>query len=418
MDTTTQQVIKRSISKLLSVDPANYDDAPTEGIRRLLVQELGVNYPRGEKIPTTYIDSIRMGTTVATNALLERKGEPTALITTAGFGDLQLIGNQSRPLIFDLKIRRPDLLYSHVIEINERVVLIKDDMVVPEEHVIRGRSGELFFIEQALQETEVLTQLQHLYSLNIRSLAIVFLHSYTYPEHEQRVAKLAHELGFTQVSTSSDVMPMIRIVPRGGTTCVDAYLTPVLKRYLISFSKGFERELHGVRVGFMQSDGGLAAMDRFYGNRAILSGPAGGVVGYALTSQAHYNLMKKEANCEPEEVFAAIGFDMGGTSTDVSRYAGHFEHVFETVTAGVSLQAPQLDINTVAAGGGSKLYFRHGLFVVGPESVGAHPGPVCYRKGGDLAVTDANVLLGRIQPVSSQSVIVILRYFCLCNTVI
>lgn len=387
---------KSRVLKLLSEDPSNYKDAPTEGIRRILEDELGVPFPRGQPIPTESIDFIRMGTTVATNALLERKGEKTAMVTTQGFADLQRIGNQSRPKIFDLEIRRPELLYSEVVEVDERVILVKDhnEETFDASKIIVGRSSEKLFVEKALDEEEVARKLQLVYDSGIRSIAVLLLHSYTFPDHELQIKNVARRIGFTQISLSSEVMPMIRAVPRGGTTCVDAYLTPVIQTYLSSFSRGFVKNLEGVNVGFMQSDGGLTPMDRFFGNRAILSGPAGGVVGYALTSQHHYDT----SNHSSTAPFAAIGFDMGGTSTDVSRYAGSFEHVFETTTAGVSIQSPQLDINTVAAGGGSRLFFRNGLFVVGPESAGAHPGPVCYRKSGYLAVTDANVLLGRIQP--------------------
>lgn len=386
------------VLKLLSEDPANYQDAPTEGIRRILEDELGVPFPRGQPIRTENIDFIRMGTTVATNALLERKGEKTALITTAGFADLQRIGNQSRPKIFDLEIRRPELLFSQVVEVGERVILVKEynEDSFDKDKVLVGRSNEKLFVEKALDEAEVETKLRAVYDSGIRSIAIVLIHSYTFPDHENKIKAVAERIGFTQISLSSEVMPMIRAVPRGGTTCVDAYLTPVIKTYLSSFSRGFMNNLAGVNVGFMQSDGGLTPMDRFFGNRAILSGPAGGVVGYAITSLNHYHSSPHHAN--DRNGFAVIGFDMGGTSTDVSRFAGSYEHVFETTTAGVSIQSPQLDINTVAAGGGSRLFFRNGLFVVGPESAGAHPGPVCYRKNGPLAVTDANVLLGRIQP--------------------
>jgi 5-oxoprolinase (ATP-hydrolysing) len=329
-----------------------------------------------------------MGTTVATNALLERKGERVALLTTKGFADLQLIGNQSRPKIFDLEIKRPELLYEHVVEIDERVSLMKEGevhgAVETEDNIFLGLSHDKLIVTKDLDEEEVEIRLSEILSLGIKSIAVVFLHSYTFPSHEKKVKVIAERLGFEQISLSSEVMPMVRMVPRGCTACVDAYLTPVIKRYLDSFSRGFDKGLmENVRVSFMQSDGGLTPMKNFYGNRAILSGPAGGVVGYAQTSF---------------EGTPVIGFDMGGTSTDVSRFAGTYEHVFESTTAGVTIQSPQLDINTVAAGGGSRLYFRSGLFVVGPESAGAHPGPVCYRKGGPLAVTDANVLLGRIQP--------------------
>lgn len=338
-----------------------------------------------------------MGTTVATNALLERKGERVALITTAGFRDLQIIGNQSRPKIFDLNIKRPDLLYEMVEEINERVVLLKDGeytAVDPTKTHI-GISQEAIYIEKEIDESEVREKLLKVLSKGITSIAVSFLHSYTFSHHEKVVQRIAQELGFTQISLSSDIMPMIRFVPRTCTTCVDAYLTPVIKRYLHSFCVGFDSNLSQVKISFMQSDGGLTPMSSFLGTHAILSGPAGGVVGYALTSRVKDN----DGGLMP-----VIGFDMGGTSTDVSRYAGVFEHVFETTTAGVTIQSPQLDINTVAAGGGSRLFFRNKIFVVGPESAGAHPGPICYRKGGYLAVTDANLVLGRIQPALFPSI--------------
>jgi 5-oxoprolinase (ATP-hydrolysing) len=387
-DTTTQKVVKQRVVKLLSEDPNNYNDAPTEGIRRILEEETGRPHPRSQQVRTAQIDFIRMGTTVATNALLERKGERIALVTTSGFADLQFIGNQSRPKIFDLKITRPELLYEKVIEVNERVLLLKSDKEKEKyaaDQIIIGRSQESVIVEKSIDEQEVTAKLQEIYNTGIRSIAVVFIHSYTFPNHELIVKKLAEKVGFEQISVSSEVMPMIRVIPRGGTTCVDAYLTPIIKRYLQSFTNGFDANIKNVNVLFMQSDGGLTPMDNFLGNRAILSGPAGGVVGYSMTS--------KIATHAP-----VIGFDMGGTSTDVSRFAGEFEHVFETTTAGITIQSPQLDINTVAAGGGSRLFYRNNLFVVGPESAGSNPGPICYRKNGYLAVTDANVLLGRIQP--------------------
>lgn len=384
--------VKSSVLKLLSEDPANYNDAPTEGIRRILEKETGIAIPRNGLVPTDQIDYIRMGTTVATNALLERKGERIALLTTKGFADLQHIGNQSRPKIFDLQVKRPDVLYDTVIEIDERVLLCKD-VEYEESRVEVGISNERLIVEKSIDESEVQAALAEVFATGIRSIAVVLMHSYTFPKHEQIVRSIAEGMGFEQVSLSSDIMPMVRIVPRGCTTCVDAYLTPIIKRYLQSFSKGFDAGLGQVQVSFMQSDGGLTPMSSFYGNRAILSGPAGGVVGYAMTSATFNDDGGSAVSRVP-----VIGFDMGGTSTDVSRFHGTYEHVFETTTAGVTIQSPQLDINTVAAGGGSRLFFRNGLFSVGPESAGAHPGPVCYRKGGPLTVTDANVVLGRVQP--------------------
>lgn len=401
-DAQSHETLKVITSKLLSEDPSNYKDAPTEGIRRLLEQETGKPHPRGAPVATSQIEYIRMGTTVATNALLERKGERIALLTTSGFKDLQIIGNQSRPRIFDLEIRRPDLLYEVVCEVDERVTLLKTSkdvqsakkQFVDEERIVTGISKDKLLVETPLDREGVREQLEAVRDKGITSVAIVFMHSYTFNAHEKQAKAIAEELGFTQISLSCEVMPMVRIVPRGCTTCVDAYLTPIIKKYLANFSLGFDEGLKDVQVSFMQSDGGLTPMDSFSGNRAILSGPAGGVVGYARTSYHHDDgpAASDETQC------AVIGFDMGGTSTDVSRYDGVYEHVFETVTAGVTVQSPQLDINTVAAGGGSRLFYRNGLFVVGPESAGAHPGPVCYRKGGHLAVTDANVMLGRIQP--------------------
>eukprot|EP00271_Cylindrocystis_brebissonii_P000778 TRINITY_DN1098_c0_g3_i1.p1 TRINITY_DN1098_c0_g3~~TRINITY_DN1098_c0_g3_i1.p1 ORF type:complete len:1345 (+),score=297.98 TRINITY_DN1098_c0_g3_i1:213-4247(+) len=377
--------------KLLSVDPTNYDDAPREGIRRILEEVTGVPIPRDGLLPTERIEWIRMGTTVATNALLERKGERTALCVTKGFRDLLRIGNQARPNIFDLKVRLPSQLYESVVEVDERVQLVQGDAPgggggASGVEVVQGLSGEWIEVIQPLQVESLRPLLQGLLEKGIKSLAVALLHSYTFPQHEQAVAKLAQEMGFKQVSVSSALMPMVRIVPRGHTAVVDAYLTPVIKEYLNTFLKGFDAGLPNVAVSFMQSDGGLTPAARFSGFKAILSGPAGGVVGYALTTH----------KVETEE--AVIGFDMGGTSTDVSRYDGVLEQVLETHTAGVAIQAPQLDINTVAAGGGSRLHFQAGVFKVGPDSVGAHPGPVCYRKGGQLAVTDANLLLGRVLP--------------------
>jgi 5-oxoprolinase (ATP-hydrolysing) len=316
------------VLKLLSEDPTNYADAPTEGIRRILQEVTGVSHPRASLVDTTLIDSIRMGTTVATNALLERNGQRVALVTTKGFADLQFIGNQSRPKIFDLEIRRPESLYEHVVEIDERVTLVKDGedhgVKNPESCTVVGISGEELVVRKEINTDEVRAHLSEVLKLGIRSIAVVFLHSYTFPHHEKLVKKIAEEMGFEQISLSSEVMPMVRMVPRGCTTCVDAYLTPVIKRYLESFSRGFDANLmKTVQVSFMQSDGGLTPMDSFLGNRAILSGPAGGVVGYAKTSY---------------KGVPVIGFDMGGTSTDVSRFAGTYDHVFESTTAGVTIQ--------------------------------------------------------------------------------
>lgn len=400
------------IIKLLSEDPSNYNDAPLEGIRRLLSRFTGRDIPRGEPLDTSEIESIRMGTTVATNALLERKGEKIAMVVTKGFKDCLEIGNQSRPKIFDLAIKRPDTLYEKVVEVDERVTL-EDYAEDPERtttktlsreeegkdaDVVRGLSSEAVRILKRPEDNTIREQLQELYDEGYRSIAVCLMHGYTFPDHEALVGKLAKEIGFEHVSLSHELMPMIKLVPRGTSACADAYLTPAIKKYIAGFSAGFEGGLgsesvkkekgaKGARCEFMQSDGGLVDVDGFSGLRAILSGPAGGVVGYALTSY------------DPKTKTPVIGFDMGGTSTDVSRYgSGRYEHVFETTTAGVTIQSPQLDINTVAAGGGSRLFFKNGLFVVGPESAGAHPGPACYRKGGPLTVTDANLFLGRLIP--------------------
>lgn len=398
--------------KLLSVDPSNYDDAPLEGIRRLLSQFTSKEIPRGEPLDTSQIESIRMGTTVATNALLERKGEDIALLVTRGFKDCLEIGNQSRPNIFALDIHKPEVLYKKVVEIDERVTL-EDYAEDPERHetkaepiekaredagLVRGLSGEAVRILQRPSEDKIRSQLQEVYDSGLRSIAVCLMHGYTYPNHEALIGKLAKEIGFEHVNLSHELMPMIKLVPRATSACADAYLTPAIKKYIAGFAAGFEGGLgtksvkrekgsKSTRCEFMQSDGGLVDVDIFSGLRAILSGPAGGVVGYALTSY------------DPETKIPVIGFDMGGTSTDVSRYgSGRYDHVFETTTAGVTIQSPQLDINTVAAGGGSRLFFRNGLFVVGPESASAHPGPACYRKGGPLTITDANLFLGRLLP--------------------
>ncbi|KAL8392283.1 hypothetical protein RB595_002468 [Gaeumannomyces hyphopodioides] len=402
------------VIKLLSEDPANYSDAPLEGIRRIMSHFLKRDIPRGEQLDTSDIESIRMGTTVATNALLERKGEKTALVVTRGFRDCLAIGNQSRPKIFDLAIRKPDVLYSTVVELDERVTL-EDYAEDPYRNLtkpavkagspealaadlVMGLSGEAVRILQRPEDQVVRRQLQDIYDSGIRSIAVCLMHAYTFPDHEALVGRIAREIGFHHVSLSSELMPMIKLVSRATSVCADAYLTPAIKKYIEGFQSGFKGGLgtrgvretegeRGARCEFMQSDGGLVDVDKFTGLKAILSGPAGGVVGYAITS---YDETTK---------IPVIGFDMGGTSTDVSRYGeGRYDHTFETTTAGVTIQSPQLDINTVAAGGGSRLFFKNGLFVVGPESAGAHPGPACYRKGGPATVTDANLFLGRLLP--------------------
>lgn len=384
------------ILKLLSVDPANYSDAPTEGIRRILELVTGQTLPRGQPLELFHFESIRMGTTVATNALLERKGERVALLITKGFRDLLAIGNQSRPNIFDLSITRPGVLFDDVVEVDERVTM-EDYTEDPEATItkidgadpslVSAVTGEAIRILEKPDLSLVRTQLASLKGKGFRSLAVAFVHSYAYPEHELQVGQIAAEMGFS-VTLSSEVQPMINIVPRGTSAVADAYLTPIIKQYINSISANFSGGFSNsdTRIEFMQSDGGLADYRKFSGLKAILSGPAGGVVGYAQTSW------------DEEERCPIIGFDMGGTSTDVSRYAGVYDHVFETTTAGVSIQSPQLDIHTIAAGGGSILTWKNGLFNVGPESASAHPGPACYRKGGPLTITDANLFLGRLLP--------------------
>ncbi|XP_055549431.1 5-oxoprolinase [Wyeomyia smithii] len=374
--------------KLLSEDPANYPDAPTEGIRRILEQETGRSRTERGLIDTECIGWVRMGTTVATNALLERAGDPVALVVNRGFRDLLQIGNQARPSIFQLNIQKPSNLYREVIEIDCRLVPAQRDICQLEHSwpELPGASGACYLEMAPIDEASVRDKLQEVHGKGITSLAVVLAHSYACPDHELRIGTIAAEIGFRHVTLSHKAMPMCRLVARGFTACAEAYLTPHVERYLAGFKAGFKDELRGVDVLFMQSDGGLTRMEHFRGARAILSGPAGGVVGYAVTGS-------RDSDAQP-----LIGFDMGGTSTDVSRFAGTYDHVIESTTAGVTIQAPQLDINTVAAGGGSRLFFRSGLFVVGPESAGAHPGPACYKKGGPLTVTDANLILGRLLP--------------------
>ena len=373
--------------KLLSEDPANYKDAPTEAIRRIIQEESSEPALGSDGlIRISNIGSIRMGTTVATNALLERKGERVVLLVNEGFRDILQIGNQARPKIFDLNIRRPSNLYEEVIEVSCRIIPVRDDCELRSSHrVVNGISNSHYLVTQELDPVDVNARLEAVFKRGIKSIAVALAHSYACPEHEIKIGELAKEVGFTTVILSHEAMPMIRLVPRGFTSCVEAYLTPHVDRYLSSFRAGFENKLSGVEVMFMQSDGGLTMMERFRGARAILSGPAGGVIGFSQTGRRDTEL-------------PLIGFDMGGTSTDVARFDGHYEHSLESTTAGVTIQAPQLDINTVAAGGGSRLFFRSGLYVVGPESAGANPGPTCYKKGGPLTVTDANLVLGRLFP--------------------
>ena len=409
--------------KLLSENPEAYRDAAVQGMRDLL------GLKKGEPIPAGKVGAVKMGTTVATNALLERKGERTLLVTTKGFRDALRIGYQARPKIFARHIIKPDMLFERVIEVDERVRA--DGMV-----------------ERELDLAALRRELEAAKADGIKAVAIVFMHAYRYPQHEQRVAALARDLGFAQVSVSHEVSPLIKLVGRGDTTVVDAYLSPILRRYVATVAeemaaggaplpspasprhlprlgggrraaragRGEDRGLrqtsapsltlprrrgrehkrteqaaasgdatNNVRLMFMMSSGGLTAAELFQGKDAILSGPAGGVVGMAQTGrEAGFNNL--------------IGFDMGGTSTDVSHFDGEYERAFETEVAGVRMRAPMMLIHTVAAGGGSILHFDGARFRVGPDSAGANPGPKCYRRGGPLAVTDANVMAGKLIP--------------------
>ena len=341
--------------KLLSEAPDRYADAGLEGMRRLL------GLADAAALAEAPIDVVRMGTTVATNALLERRGEPTVLVVTRGFGDVLLIGTQQRPDLFALDIRLPPPLYAEVIETEER--LAADGTVL-----------------QPLDEAALAAALAAAHERGYRAAAVVFLHGYRYPAHEQAAARLARAAGFDQVSVSHEVSPLPRIVPRGDTSVVDAYLSPVLDRYVAQLRRPLGRQ----RLLFMQSNGGLAEADRFRGRDSVLSGPAGGVVGLAAAGRR-------------AGIGRLVGFDMGGTSTDVCLYEGEFERSQDNRVAGVRLQAPMLLIHTVAAGGGSILAYQDGRFQVGPASAGAHPGPACYGLGGPATVTDANLLLGRLQ---------------------
>src|SRR4051812_24284766 len=342
--------------KLLSENPEQYRDAAVAGVRHLL----GV--APGAPIPVEKIDAVKMGTTVATNALLERKGEATVLFITRGFRDQLRIAYQNRPRIFDRNIRLPEMLYRKVYEVDERI----------------GAHGE---VVRPLDEARAKLDLAQARAENFRAVAIVLMHGYRYPAHEARLAALAREAGFEQVSVSHEVSPLMRIVSRGDTTVVDAYLSPILRRYVDQVAA----ELPGTRLMFMQSNGGLTDARRFQGKDSILSGPAGGIIGMVRTSEA-------------AGFTRVIGFDMGGTSTDVSHYAGELEREFDTQVAGVRMRAPMMSIHTIAAGGGSILFFDGQRQRVGPDSAGANPGPACYRRGGPLTVTDCNVMLGKIQP--------------------
>ena len=347
------------IDKLLSENSDAYKDAAVAGIRRIL------DLKKEDKIPTDIISSVKMGTTVATNALLERKGDRTLLLITKGFGDLLRIGYQNRPLLFDLNIKLPELLYERVVEVSERL----------------NEKGE---VVTELNEEEVRNSLIKAKSDGINSVAIAFMHSYINPDHENKIEKIAKEENFNQISVSHKVSPLIKLVGRGDTTVVDAYLSPILRRYVNQVSEEL-KDTKSTQLMFMQSNGGLTDANLFQGKDALLSGPAGGVVSMTQTGkQAGFNKL--------------IGFDMGGTSTDVCHFAGEFERSFETELAGVRIRAPMMQINTVAAGGGSILSYKDGRFQVGPESAGAIPGPASYGRGGPLTVTDCNVLLGKLNP--------------------
>jgi len=346
--------------KLLSVNPEAYQDAAVQGMREFL----GVR--ADDMLPSARIASVKMGTTVATNALLERKGEPVVLITTRGFRDALPIGNQTREDIFALDIHKHDQLYCDVIEVDERV--LADGTV--------ERHPDKAAIRQSLDAVR---------AKGIQSCAIVFMHAYRYSAHEQLVARIAREAGFTQISASHEVSPLMKLVGRGDTTVADAYLSPVLRRYVDSVAANFDDSEPRAKLLFMMSSGGLTSADLFQGRDAILSGPAGGVVGCVETGKlAGFNRL--------------IGFDMGGTSTDVSHFEDEFERAFETEVAGVRIRAPMMLIHTVAAGGGSILHANAGRFVVGPDSAGADPGPCSYRRGGPLTVSDANVMTGKLDP--------------------
>jgi 5-oxoprolinase (ATP-hydrolysing) len=342
--------------KLLSENPERYKDAAIAGIRSIL------DIPADQPVPPNVIDAVKMGTTVATNALLERKGDRTLLLVNKGFKDALRIGNQARPRLFDLEIKLPSMLYEQVEEVSGRV----------------GVDGSEI---EPLNEAEALETLRQAKASGIDAVAIVLMHAWKYPDQEKRIAALAEKAGFGQISASHAVSPLLRLVPRGDTTVVDAYLSPILRRYVNQVTS----ELPGTSVYFMQSNGGLTLSENFQGKDAILSGPAGGIVGAARTA-------------EMGGFSQIIGFDMGGTSTDVALYAGQFERAFETAVAGVRMRAPMMAINTVAAGGGSILHFDGARMRVGPDSAGANPGPACYRRGGPLTVTDANVCVGKIQP--------------------
>ena len=344
------------VHKLLSENPEQYQDAPIQGIRDLM----GV--AQAESIPTAEIEVVKMGTTVATNALLERKGDRVVLLITKGFKDALRIGYQNRPDIFARKIVLPSMLYEAVVEIDERY---------------DANGKEL----KPLDKPQVKQDLQAVYDRGIRCCAIVLMHGYRYTQHELEVAEIAREVGFTQISISHQVSPLMKLVSRGDTTVVDAYLTPILRRYIDRLAS----QLPDTQLMFMKSDGGLVTADNFQGKDSILSGPAGGIVGAVKT-------------CHKAGFNKIITFDMGGTSTDVAHYAGEYERELNSEIAGARMRVPVLAIQTIAAGGGSILSFDGMSYRVGPESGGSNPGPACYRRGGKLTVTDANVMLGKIHP--------------------
>ena len=343
------------VHKLLSENPEQYQDAPIQGIRDLM------SIAKNEPIPTEQIEVVKMGTTVATNALLERKGDRVALLITKGFKDALRIGYQNRPDIFARHIVLPSMLYESVIEIDARY---------------DAGGNEL----KPVDESQVRQDLQAVYDLGIKSCAIVLMHGYRYTKHELQVAEIAREIGFTQISVSHQVSPLIKLVSRGDTTVVDAYLTPILRRYVDRIAS----QLPDTQLMFMKSDGGLVKADNFQGKDSILSGPAGGIVGAVKTSQ--------KAGLDK-----IVTFDMGGTSSDVARYGGEYERELNLEIAGIRMRIPMLAIETIAAGGGSILSFDGMSYRVGPESGGSNPGPACYRRGGELTVTDANVMLGKVQ---------------------
>ncbi|MEH2425025.1 MAG: hydantoinase/oxoprolinase family protein [Nostoc sp.] len=373
------------VYKLLSENPEQYQDAAIQGIRDIM----GIS--GNEPIPSEAIEVIKMGTTVATNALLERKGDRVVLLITKGFKDALRIGYQNRPNIFARNIILPTMLYEQVIEIDERYDAHGNELI-------------------PINVQQVKKDLQAVYNTGIRSCAIVFMHSDRYPAHEQQIAQLAQEIGFIQISASHQVSPLMKLVSRGDTTVVDAYLTPILRRYVNQIASqlrmgngewgiGNRENNHSplptphslIKLMFMKSDGGLVAAQQFQGKDSILSGPAGGIVGAVQTS--------KRAGFE-----LVITFDMGGTSTDVAHFKGEYERQLDSEIAGARMRVPVLAINTIAAGGGSILFFDGSSYRVSPKSAGSNPGPACYRRGGPLAVTDANVMLGKIHPQYFPSV--------------